>query len=381
MPIPSGSKKDRARGAFMDADRDLTWSQVHHALVPLMRADNRTNIRYIAREYALLALVMAGCVGVHRAWSAGSLPTATFVPLAALGVLLVAAMQHRISGLAHEASHYVLFKHPLANELVSDLLLMFPIVAMTQKYRAAHFGHHRFVNDPLRDPDLIRLNHPVPQVFPMGKARFWFQYVVKALWPPTILAYLFGRAKAANLGDPAGAPLKCVYRTRVARCLRGAYWLTAFGAVNVLHAWPIFLMFWVLPLLTAYPLLMQLREIAHHANAPDDGDLTNSRVFRVNPALAFAVFPYGQAFHLTHHLFAMVPHYRVAEADRILRRYRPYRERVVVCRGYFFRARGTDGPSVLDVISARGAPTAVLNPPHFNVRPSRAASMGGRKLG
>ena len=32
-------------------------------------------------------------------------------------------------------------------------------------------------------------------------------------------------------------------------------------------------------------------------------------------------------------------------------RYRPYRERVTVCRGYFFRTRGTAGPSVLDVLA------------------------------
>jgi fatty acid desaturase len=103
-------------------------------------------------------------------------------------------------------------------------------------------------------------------------------------------------------------------------------------------------------------MLMQLREIAHHSNAPDDGDLTNARVFEVNSLLNCCVFPYGQAFHLTHHLCAMVPHYRLAEAHALLARYRPYREQVVVCRGYFFRRVGTDGPSVLDLLARPQAP-------------------------
>jgi fatty acid desaturase len=348
----------------MIAERDLTWGEVHRAIVPLMRADNRTNVLYLVREYATLLAVLAGCVAAHRAWTDGRLGTVGFLPLAALGVVLVAAMQHRLSGLGHDASHYVLFKHPLANELASDLLCLFPLVAMTQKYRAAHLGHHRFVNDPRRDPDLIRLNHPVPAVFPMSRARFCLRYVVRALWPPSIWPYLFGRAVAANLGDPAGRPLRNVYRTRVARCLRGCYWLSVFGVVHVAQAWPVFGLFWVVPLLTVYPFLMQLREVAHHSNAPDAGDWTNSRVFRVHPVLAFAVFPFGQAFHLTHHLFAMVPHHRLARADAILRRYRPYRERVVVCRGYFFRRRG--GPSVLDIVSARPGPaTPAVRGPHF----------------
>ncbi|MEO6811176.1 MAG: fatty acid desaturase [Isosphaeraceae bacterium] len=334
-------------------DAELSRDEVHRALVPLMRVDQRTNIAYIVREYALLIIVLAGCATVHNAWSDGRLSTLGFLPMAALGVALVATCQHRLSGLAHEASHSTLFKNKLANELASDLLLMFPLVAMTQKYRAAHLGHHQFVNDPNRDPDLLRLNHPKPHNFPISKGRFWLKYVVRNLWPPSILSYLFGRAKAANLGSGQRGPLRAVYRVRVARCLRGAYWLSVLTTVHLLRAWPLFWLFWVVPLLTVYPFLMQLREIAHHCNAPDDGDLTNSRVFYVHPLLAFCVFPYAQGFHLTHHLFAKVPHYRAAEAHAILLRYRPYREQVVVCRGYFFRTRGTGGPSVLDVLSRR----------------------------
>ena len=333
----------------MDANQDLTWDEVHRAVVPLMKADNRTNWGYLAREYAALIVILAVGAKVLGAWSVGSLSTLAFVPSAIAIVVLVAAMQHRLSGLAHDASHYVLFKNRLANELVSDLMLMFPIVAMTQKYRQAHLGHHQFVNDPDRDPDLLRFNHPHPHPFPVSKGTFWLRYVVKGLWPPAMLSYLFGRAKAANLGG--GHDLRNVYRVRVARCMRGSFWLSMFCAIHVMQVWPVFFLFWVVPLLTVYPLLMQLREIAHHCNAPDDGDLTNSRVFKVHPVLAAAVFPYGQAFHLTHHLFAMVPHYRIAQVHEILMRHAPYREQVVVCRGYFFRTRGTNGPSVLDILA------------------------------
>jgi fatty acid desaturase len=361
---------------MMAPNADLSWEETHRTLIPLMRADNRTNLGYIAREYAILIAVLAGCTFAHAAWSAGRLTTVGFVPLAALGGFLVAVAQHRLSGLAHDASHYTLFHNKLANELVSDLFLMFPLVAMTQKYRAAHLGHHRFVNDPARDPDLIRLNHPDPQHFPMPKREFWVRYVAHGLWPPTILRYLFGRAKAANLGGGDEVPLRTLYRFRVARSIRGAYWLSVLAAVQILHSWPIFWLFWVLPLLTFYPMLMQLREIAHHSNAPDDGDLTNSRVFRVNPLLGACVFPYGQAFHLTHHLFAMVPHYRVAEAHEVLTRYRPYREQVVVCRGYFFRTPGTPGPSVLDLLSRPMAPLS--HPPAGRPHISPRANAGTR---
>lgn len=336
----------------MDGSRpDLSWDEAHRALLPLMRVNNTTNLRYLAREYLGLGLVLAGCSVAWVRWASGDLATEAFVPLAALGVVLVASFQHRLSGLAHEASHGTLFRNQVANELVSDLLLMFPLMAMTQKYRAAHLGHHRYVNDPERDPDLRRIHHPEPHVFPVSKGGFWWRYVVRSLWPPEILKYLFGRAKAANLGEGDIADLRVVYRSRVARCMRGAYWLTVLACVHVSGGWAVFGLFWVLPLLTVYPFLMQLREIPHHMNAPDDGDLTNSRNFDVNPFLSAAVFPYGQAFHLTHHLFARIPHYRMAKAHEILRGVPDYREQVITCRGYFFRKLGTNGPSVLDILS------------------------------
>ncbi len=334
---------------------DLTWSEAHHALVPLMRADNATNIVYILREYLGLVVVLGGCSWAYHAWMTGRLTLVAFVPLAIVGMFLIAALQHRLSGLAHDASHYALFKNKLANELVSDLLLMFPVMGMTQRFRASHLGHHQFINDPERDPDLIRLNDSDPQRFPVSRLGFVLRYVVLALvWPPKILHYLMGQAKGANLQTgPHVKELHNVYRFRVGRCLRGAYWVSVLTVVHALHAWPIFLLFWVVPLLTFYPMLMQLREIAHHSNAPDDGDLTNSRVFLVNPLLSACVFPYGQDFHVTHHLFAMLPHYRMAEAHAILNRYPPYREQVVVCRGFFFRTLGTKGPSVLEELARR----------------------------
>lgn len=341
---------------------DLNWSEAHRELVPLMRPDDRTNIATILREYAGLAAVLGASWWAWSAWSRGDLPSWAFFPLAGLGVALVAAFQHRLSGLAHDASHYVLFRNRWANELASDLLLMFPIFAITQQYRAAHLSHHQHVNDPDRDADLIRLRVFEPTVFPIPRADFLRAYVLRGLWPPAILRYLFGRAKAANLSQQGAKPLKNVYRVSVARRMRGAYWLSVLATVHVCGLWPIFWAFWVLPLLTAYPFFMLLREIAHHSNAPDDGDLTNSRVFDVHPLLKFAVFPYGQHLHLTHHLFAMVPHYRLDQAHALLGRNAEYRGRVTVCRGYFLRRRGTEGPTVLDVLAARPAAPALETP-------------------
>ena len=333
---------------------DLNWEEVHRALVPLMRADNRTNIKYIALEWGMLIALLGSCGWAYHAWADGRLATPGFVPLAALGILAIGAVQHRLSGLAHDASHYTLFRNKWANELASDWLLMFPLMAMTQRFRASHLGHHRFVNDPVRDPDAVRLNSPVPEPFPTTKRRFWHRYVFSSLfWPPTLLRYLYGQARNANAETDEGPKIRSLYTFKQGRIMRTAFWLTTMALVFATHNFPVFLLIWVLPLLTAYPFLMQLREIAHHSNAPDDGNFTNSRIFLTHPLLDFSVFNYGQAFHVTHHLFAMLPHYRIAQAHALLMRHKPYRDATVICRGYFFRTPGTDGPSVLEELSRR----------------------------
>jgi predicted acyltransferase len=116
----------------IERSTDLTWDETHHLLVPLLRADNSTNIFYILGDYAGLVTSLVGCGWIYRLWWAGQLSTAPFLLLSIVGVMVIAALQHRLSGLGHEACHYALFKNRLANELISDLLCMFPLMAMTQ---------------------------------------------------------------------------------------------------------------------------------------------------------------------------------------------------------------------------------------------------------
>lgn len=335
-----------------------------------MRADNRTNALYLVGEYLALAVILTIATTAYRSWSDERMATGWFLPIAVTAIFIVAAIQHRLSGLGHEAGHYAMFRNKLANELASDVFCMFPLMAMTQRFRATHLGHHRFVNHPEKDSDWARLHSRPSDHFPISKPRFWGRYVLEGVWPLSLWTYLFSQAKNANAtgGQPE---MRSLYRFRVGRCLRGAYWLTVLTSVHLAGLWPIFWLFWVVPLVSIYPFLMQLREIAHHSNAPDDGDFTNSRIFKVNPILEACIFPYGQNFHLTHHLFAMLPHYRMPEAHAILMRHPPYREQVVVCRGFFFRAWGSDGPSVLDVLS-QAEPIGVESLSHSS-RPSAAS--------
>ena len=82
---------------------------------------------------------------------------------------------------------------------------------------------------------------------------------------------------------------------------------------------------WVFPLATTFSFLMILREDIQHSHT-ESGRFQNTRDAKVPWLMKWAVFPYGMDLHLAHHLFSMVPHYRLPELDELLQSKTPYQE-------------------------------------------------------
>jgi fatty acid desaturase len=123
-------------------------------------------------------------------------------------------------------------------------------------------------------------------------------------------------------------------------------WLSLVNKYAALY----YLLLWVVPIFTSFSFFMILRQIVQHGNG-GRGWLTNTRVFHVNPLINFAVFPLGQDYHLPHHLFASVPHYRLKELHELLTQCAEYREQAVVVEGYFLPyEKPPTKPTVVEVL-------------------------------
>jgi fatty acid desaturase len=142
-------------------------------MAELRRIDDVTNWRWIAWEYLCLGVVIGGAVAFAE-WRSGSgLGWWWEAAVLAIAVVLVGAIQHRLAGLGHEASHETLFRDRVLNDLAGDLLCLFPLLATVHTYRLFHMAHHRFTNDPERDPDLVNLGRSKKvDEFPMDRSRF-----------------------------------------------------------------------------------------------------------------------------------------------------------------------------------------------------------------
>jgi fatty acid desaturase len=147
-----------------------------------------------------------------------------------------------------------------------------------------------------------------------------------------------------------------VISQRVATILRVGYLTLVFNAL----AWITYLtgewaaayyaVLWIVPLSTSFSFFMILRQWVQHGNA-DRSWLSNTRIFFVGRLIKFSVFPIGQDYHLPHHLFATVPHYRLRGLHEALLEYPEYRAGAVEVHGYFVSPeRPQVHPTVVDVL-------------------------------
>lgn len=398
------------------------------ALQELRQTDNVTNWWYLLRTYLYLALVIGGAVWFFENRAELGVPWLLNVPVAVLAVVLVGAGQHQLTGLAHEGSHYILFRNRILNDLASDLLTMFPLFASIYHYRLQHLAHHQFVNDPDRDPDVSQLKTSghwlgfplarrevirgfVRQLSPFRLIRFMRiraqynatgtdknPYMLKGVKPSKgavrvgalyllslvatltalfylvdewwalpaaafamwcVVAVVFLRLPDAKFHQ---SKLRPVIHARYTSALRVGFitiLLTSLATVTKLTgapAVPYFLLLWAVPIFTSFAFFMIMRQLVQHGNA-GRGWISNTRTFLVAPFVRFAVFPMGQDYHLPHHMYATVPHFRLKRLHALLMQYPEYREEGLEVHGYFRSPEDPQAhPTVVDVLGPEYAP-------------------------
>lgn len=226
------SVSDSARPAFGDA-------ALQRRIMELRRPDASTNLLYLAREYACLALAIGTAVVFAESREGLGLSWWWNVPVFAIAVVLVGALQHRLAGLGHESSHYSFVKNRFLNDLIPDLFCMFPILTSVHFYRVFHMAHHQHTNDPEKDPDLLNLGRGKRAFeFPMTRKRFIaLVYFCMIVAPIRFVEYQFaymtvntlGKGRSIYNGTARGRGFD-VYLPKLSTCLGVLYIL----AVNAL---------------------------------------------------------------------------------------------------------------------------------------------------
>src|SRR5437588_6792773 len=102
-----------ATAAIERPSKTLNDAELKEHLQRLRQADNLTNWYYLIRSYLVLALVIGGAVYFFEYRTEWGLAWAWNVPVTFVAVILIGAVQHQRTVLAHEAAHHVPFPNRL----------------------------------------------------------------------------------------------------------------------------------------------------------------------------------------------------------------------------------------------------------------------------
>lgn len=235
-------------------------------------------------------------------------------PLVCLaGVVVLAALQHALAILGHEAAHHRLYSRRWLNDLVGRLCAC-PIGLSLITYRQVHGQHHQFLYTE-RDPDLALMAG-----YPRGRGYLLRKLVQDGLGLTTVknLRYLYGGVPSQAAAGEAAPRVARTPETKRDQVIVAVAQLAMLAAAAASGQWLAYAL-WMLPLLTVYQVLLRLRALYEHGAPPGTGSpLQAARTTLAGPIANFFLFPHHVHYHVEHHLFPSIPHYRLPEAHRLL---------------------------------------------------------------
>lgn len=316
----------RAPGsANAQARRVLTAAE----LAPLTHLSAARSLLAIAHTVALIALGMGISVHGWRALTASTALGQGAVAAGALllGVALIGVAQHGLFILSHDAAHYRLFGQRWLNDALGRLIGMSSGVSMCT-YRVTHRLHHNHLYGP-QDPDTA-----IHGGYPRGVGYLWRKLAgdLAGLNAWKTYAYFFGAPARNEDTQRIIRPLDDTSPQLRADARQDRALVVVFHVAAPFVAWAIagfsgllaWFGLWLLPMLTVLQPILRLRAICEHGAVTDlASPLTAARTNRtwggaVNWIGRFFLFPHHVNYHLEHHLYPAVPHYRLPALHRAL---------------------------------------------------------------
>ena len=205
----------------------------------------------------------------------------------------------------HESIHRTAFATRAVNDIVAAIcgaLLVLP----PEYFRCFHFAHHRFTQDPARDPELT-----VPP--PATLAAYLWRVSGLPYWHDRLTVTL-RHALTGKVSEAFVAPEKRALIVREARVLWATYLAVIAASLYLRRLDALF--YWVIPALLGQPFL-RLFLLAEHTGCALSGDmLSNTRTTRTNRAVL--LLTWRMPYHAEHHCVPSVPFHALAEVHALL---------------------------------------------------------------
>jgi fatty acid desaturase len=206
--------------------------------------------------------------------------------------------------LLHETIHQTAFRSTWLNETVARVA-SFMLALPADWFRYFHFAHHRFTQDPAKDPELAFAKPETPWEYALHVSGLpvWRGHV------KTLALNAMGRCRDEFV------PSKGQSKVRLeARVMLIAY-VVVIG-LSVYFRTPVLIFAWIVPALVGQPFL-RLYLLAEHGRCPYVANmLENSRTTLTSTLVR--KLAWNMPYHAEHHAYPSVPFHRLPEFHRLI---------------------------------------------------------------
>ncbi len=226
-----------------------------------------------------------------------------------LAMLLIATRQMALAYLLHEQTHYLAFRNKYG-DLITNLLVCYPLLFVTvEKYAQVHITHHRhYFSDA--DPDFNRKSGDE-----WAQPQSWQRLLLSLLRDVTglnIIKLIRGKKMASN---------PYPRRWQIPGWVQPAYYLLIAALLTWFSLWPLFLLYWLLPLLTFFQIISRLMALCEHRYNIAHGSVEETTPLIILPWWQKLLMPdLNFGYHVYHHYYPGVSFGNLPKVHEIFQR-------------------------------------------------------------
>ena len=238
-----------------------------------------------------------------------------FIPMA---LIVIATRLHALTIIMHDASHYLISKNKVLNDIISNIFCSFPLQISTEVYRKTHNDHHRFTQTQ-KDPNYVIMQTENSWHYPKPKEEVK-KIMLKDLFLLNIKEHMIILKMWQIIPNfnKASRLEKLLFPAFLIGLLFGVYYYQLWSEFIILQASALFI----------NP-FARMRAMSEHVHAPAQGQATvyklqETPTINANWLERFIISPLNTNRHLEHHLYPSIPYYNLEKAHALIKKTKLY---------------------------------------------------------